>query len=112
MTIDEKCFIRKGVLMLTTKDELLKVIKKHKPELQSKYPIKKIGLFGSWIRNEQKKSSDIDALIELSEPISIFQFIDIQEYLEKILGKKVDLVTTNALKPAIKKSILSEVQFL
>jgi predicted nucleotidyltransferase len=98
--------------MIASKEELINAIRLHKADLLSLYPIIRLGLFGSWMRNGQNKNSDVDALIELSEPISLFQFIDIQEYLERLVGYKVDLVTINALKPGIKQNIMSEVVFI
>lgn len=98
--------------MVLSKNELIDVFKLHKTDLFNHYPIIKLGLFGSWMRNTQNKDSDVDALIELSEPITMFQFIDIQEYLEKLIGYKVDLVTINALRPEIKKRIISEVVYI
>jgi len=98
--------------MISSKDELIMACKLHKADLLKHYPIVRLGLFGSWMRNAQTSNSDVDALIELSEPISMFQFIDIQEYLEKLVGCKVDLVTISALKPSIKKNILAEVVYI
>jgi uncharacterized protein len=98
--------------MISSKKELIDAIKLHRTELFDNYPIERIGLFGSWMKNTQNKDSDVDALIELSEPITLFQFIDIQEYLEDLVGYKVDLVTLNALRPEIKKDIISEVVYI
>jgi predicted nucleotidyltransferase len=79
-----------------------------KKVLFEKYGVEKIGYFGSYARNEQHQSSDIDILIELGKPIGL-EFLDIKYYLEDKLGIPVDLVTTNALKPQLKEQILSEV---
>ncbi len=98
--------------MTVTKEELISLISRGKTSLLKKYPIRKIGLFGSWVRNQQKKNSDVDTLIELSEPVSLFDFIDIQDTLENLLGRKVDLVTLNALKPEIRNRVLAEVEFI
>ena len=71
--------------------------------------MKEIGVFGSFVRGEAKKSSDIDILVEFSEPVGLFEFMELEEYLEKLLGHKVDLVSKKALKPIIGKYILEEV---
>lgn len=83
---------------------------KEKSLLQKKFHVKTIGVFGSYAREEQTSKSDIDILVEFSKPVG-WEFIDLKEHLEKIYGKKVDLVTVKALKPQIKKNILSEIQY-
>jgi len=71
-----------------------------------------MGVFGSFARGDQRKNSDIDILVEFSKPIGFFEFLEVEEYLSKILGKKVDLVTNNALKPAIRQDILNDVVYV
>ncbi|MEN1968526.1 nucleotidyltransferase family protein [Lentibacillus sp. N15] len=83
-------------------------IAESKKTLQDQFGVEKIGYFGSYARNEQKQSSDIDILIELEKPIGL-EFLDIKYYLEDKLGIAVDLVTINALKPQMKDQILKEV---
>ena len=79
-----------------------------KPLLFEKFKVKEIGIFGSFARGEQAEASDIDILVEFSEPISFFTFIDLEDYLSEVLGAKVDLVSKKALKPHIGKNILEE----
>ncbi len=81
-----------------------------KPELKDRYQVETIGFFGSYARGEQNKKSDVDILIEFSQPnnIDFFDFIELEEFLTKKLGIKVDLVTQNALQPLIKDQILKE----
>jgi uncharacterized protein len=77
-------------------DNLIKIkqkIKQHKKELEEKYKVKEIGVFGSCVRGEEKKNSDIDILVEFLEPVGLFEFMDLEEYLEDLLGGKVDLVS-------------------
>ena len=93
-------------------EDIKRILKENETTLRDKFKIKEIGIFGSFIRGEQKQKSDIDILVEFSEPISLFEFIDVEEHLSDILGIKVDLVTKNALKPRIGKHILSEVVYL
>lgn len=83
---------------------------KEKPLLQKKFHVKTIGVFGSYAREEQTSKSDIDILVEFSRPVG-WEFLDLKEYLESLYGKKVDLVTVKALRPQIKKNILSETQY-
>ena len=74
--------------------------------------MKSIGLFGSYARGEQKDKSDVDILVEFSKPIGFFKFMELEEYLSKRLGVKVDLVTPDALKPMIKPQIMREVVYV
>ena len=85
-------------------------LREYKPILERQFCVKKIGVFGSYARNEQKDDSDIDILVEFYRPVG-FQFINLKIFLEEILNKKVDLVTPNALKPQIKENILREVSY-
>ncbi len=89
-------------------NQIQSLLSKHKEELRRKYNIKEIGVFGSYARGEQKKSSDIDILVEFKEPIGFFKFLELEEQIGKFLGVKVDLVTKNALKPRIGQHILKE----
>lgn len=70
--------------------------------------MKTIGVFGSYVRGEQKSTSDLDVLVDFSETISLFRYIELEDFLSQQLGVKVDLVMRDALKPRIKDSILKE----
>ncbi len=77
--------------------------------LAEKYKVKEIGIFGSYVRGEQKLKSDVDLLVDFSESISLLDFIHLENELGVLLGVKVDLVMKTALKPRIGKHILEEV---
>jgi len=89
-------------------ERIKKILKEHKKELEEKYHIKSISIFGSYVRGTQTKESDIDILIELKKPITLIQFIKLEKYLSDLLGLKVDLVMKKSLKPYIKKQVLKE----
>lgn len=91
-------------------ENIEEILKSQKNFLKEKFRVKKIGIFGSFSRNEQSDNSDIDILVEFYEPIG-WDFFDLQEYLKNILRRKVDLVTEKALKPQIKTVILDEVKY-
>jgi len=93
-------------------DEIKKTLKKHKGELRERFRVKEIGVFGSYVKGEQKKKSDIDILVEFEEPIGLFAFMDLEENLSTLLGTKVDLVSKKALKPRIGEHILKEVVYI
>ncbi len=89
--------------------EINRILKAHKQELREKYKVKEIGIFGSFVRGEEKRRSDVDILVEFEEVPDLLTFIEIETYLEKLLKKKVDLVRRGAIRPELKERILSEV---
>jgi predicted nucleotidyltransferase len=96
---------------MTKKVEIYNKIKDLKPELYKKYFIKSIGIFGSFSNNTYTENSDIDILIELEKPIGL-NFFSLEIFLEKTLGRKIDLVTKNALKESLKENILKQVEYI
>lgn len=98
--------------MNLTKETIVQNLKSNKPLLVS-YGVKSIGLFGSYVRNEQKPDSDIDILIDMEEEKNNFDnFMLIYDLVEDIFGNyKVELVTKNSLSPHIGKYILEEVEY-
>lgn len=86
-----------------------RILQAHLPELRKKYHVKSLGIFGSYVRGEQSTTSDLDLLVEFSEPPSLFEFVALRDHLSELLGVEVDLVMRSALKPAVRKQILSEV---
>lgn len=88
------------------------IIKKHKDSLLREFHVQKIGIFGSVVRSDFKKGSDIDILIDLKKPIGFMKFLDLEEFLRTKLGRKVDLVTRNALKSAIKEEVLRDIVYV
>jgi len=87
-------------------------LRQRKPTLQERFKVKEIGIFGSFVRGEETDTSDLDILVELEKPVGLIKFVGLQNYLSDELGEKVDLVMKGALKPRIKKSILSEVVYV
>ena len=94
------------------KKEIIKIIRNSKPEMESHYGVQRLGLFGSYVKEKQSKRSDIDILVTFNRDIDLFDFLDLREYLESQLSIKVDLVMESALKQAIGKRILSEVEYV
>jgi len=97
---------------MKTFEEIRETIKLHKGDLKSEYGVKEIGIFGSYVRGEQRAISDIDILIELERPIGFIKFLKLEKRISDLLGVKVDLVTKKALKPYIGQRILQEVQYV
>ncbi len=90
-------------------DELMETLATHKGALKERFKIKEIGIFGSYVRGEQKGTSDVDILVEFESPIGFFKFLELEEFLEGLLDVGVDLVSKKALKPRIGEHILKEV---
>ena len=82
-----------------------------KPELANRFHVSSIGYFGSYSNGQQTEQSDLDLLVEFSQPIG-WEFFTLERYLEQMLGLRVDLVTRNALKDYIKESILKQVKYI
>ena len=93
-------------------DRHISVLRKYLPELQERYGVRSLGIFGSFVRGEQRKRSDLDVLVEFDSAPTLFGFIDLRDYLTDLLGVKVDLVMKSALKPAVGRHILAEVVFV
>jgi predicted nucleotidyltransferase len=93
-----------------SRDEVWKLLRFHAPFLQKQYGLGRVGIFGSWIRQEETALSDIDILVEWENP-TFRSYFDLKFFLEDIFGWKVDLVISEDLKPAFKDSILAEVVY-
>lgn len=91
--------------------QYIKIINAEKKYLRDNYNVKSIGIFGSVARGE-KKTNDIDILVEFTEPIGLFAFVGLKYYLRRILKKRIDLAAKGALKPLIKKNILKEIVYV
>jgi len=94
--------------------EIKETLEKHKVELKEKYKIKEIGIFGSYVRGEQKGKSDLDILIEFEgdAKLSLLDVVGLEIELSDLLGVKVDLVEKKSLKPYIGQYILREVIYI
>lgn len=92
-----------------TDKEIMSLLKKHK-DLLIKYEVKRIGLFGSYARGEQKRYSDIDFLVEFKEP-NFDNFMGLVFDLEGLFGKKVELITNGSLSPYIQPYVEREVRW-
>ena len=91
--------------------EIKQVLQAQKPYLAAKYGVTEIGIFGSYVRGEQRPDSDLDVLIEVERPprIGLIGLVELELYLSELLGIKVDLAIKKNLKPRIGKRILQEV---
>jgi len=79
-----------------TKEDIIRILRANYPHLISEYGVKRIGLFGSYARNQPTETSDVDLVVEFDRPIG-FRFVEFTEYLEHLLGKQVDVLTPAGL---------------
>ncbi len=93
---------------MKTQKKIEEILEQNTPFLYKKFNVNKIGIFGSYAKGLETPQSDIDILVGFYIPIG-WEFVDLKEFLEKILNKEVDLVTVGALKPQLKDDILKEV---
>ena len=87
----------------------LEILRLHQAELREA-GVKSLKLFGSVVRDEARPESDIDILVEFSRPIGLLAFVRLKQRLAELLGRPVDLVTPEALKPPLRDGILHEAQ--
>ena len=96
---------------MLSSEEIEQKIKKIKPILENEFLIDQIGYFGSFARGDYREDSDVDILVACKRGIG-WKFFDLKDYLESVLGRKVDLVTENSLRKQWKENILSQVKYL
>ena len=95
--------------MVETKENILKTLNRLKNEIATDYKVKKIGLFGSYVKHKQDDSSDIDILVDFEDGADLIHLIGLSRYLEEIFKAKVDVVSKSSLKEELKQNILQEV---
>jgi predicted nucleotidyltransferase len=93
---------------ITGLSELTGSLKRMASELRQKYGVARLGIFGSYARNEQREDSDLDLLVAFEVTPGLFKYIELENLLSDSLGVKVDLVMEDALKPAIKERVFRE----
>ncbi|MBI5303995.1 MAG: nucleotidyltransferase family protein [Chloroflexi bacterium] len=86
-----------------------RILRAHLPALREHYSITSLGIFGSYVRGDQKKKSDLDLLVEFERAPSLFKYVELEDHLSELVGIKVDLVMKKTLKAHIGRYILAEV---
>ena len=89
--------------------QIQNILASSKPELRKRYKVRELGIFGSYSRGEQKKTSDVDVLVRFSPNASLFDFVGLGNYLEERLKMKVDVVSERGIRPELKRSIVKDV---
>ena len=93
--------------MVSTQNDIINTLREMQPDVQARYPVSRMALFGSWARQQQTDDSDIDILVEVDPSIGL-RFVDLAERLEERLQRRVDLVSRQAIRPALWKLIEPE----
>ena len=94
------------------KNEIVLFLKSHKKEIEKKYGVLKIGLFGSYVRGEAGADSDIDIVVEMRDENIFRNFFNLEQYLKNNLHNNVDLGIETAIKPVVRKRILKEIIYV
>ncbi len=92
--------------------EILTILKDRSNELHDRFKVRRIGVFGSTVKDQRRPDSDVDILVEFEIPISGFLFVHLRDYLSECLGVPVDLVTPPGLHPLLKDRIMQEVVYV
>ena len=95
---------------MLTSNEILIILKNRREELSARFSVRRIGLFGSVLRGATSEKSDVDILVELAQP-TLDHYMDLKFFLEEQLGRPVDLVLADSLKPRLKPIIAREVAY-
>ena len=93
-------------------DDMTRLLKDPKVELEEEYGVSEIGIFGSYAEGKQKEKSDVDILVEFKKTIDLFSFVHLRNYLSDLLGTNIDLVMKRVMKPNIGKRILNQVVYI
>lgn len=93
------------------KEDILQQLHYHLPQLQERFQVRRIGLFGSYVWQDAQPGSDIDVLVELEAP-TFDRYMDLKFFLEDLLHREVDLVLADTLKPRLRPIITQEVVYV
>ena len=96
---------------MKTREEILNLLSKNKPELEKHFKIKTIALFGSYARGDQRDNSDVDILVEVDPSIGL-EFVTLAEKIEKLIGLPTDVVSKRAVKPRAFQLIEQEIIYV
>ncbi len=96
---------------MITRSGVLTTLEKNQDKIK-KFGVKRLAVFGSYAKNKQQKNSDVDVLVEFRPGEKSFdRFMELQEFLRRVLRRKVDLVTPQALKPSMRQAVLKEARY-
>ena len=90
------------------RDEMLDILRAHKPTLEERFGVTSLALFGSFARDQATETSDVDILVRFDSPATSKTYFGVQFYIEDLLGRPVDLVTEKALRPELRPYVERE----
>lgn len=95
------------------RDDVLRILSEHQHQLRERYGVRSLAVFGSTARGEATDKSDVDLLAEFDRPITLFDLVATQQYLERVLDvEKVDLTLRDSIYPALRNDILGEALYV
>ncbi len=97
---------------MKTYQEIKKILTENREKIRTSYKVKKLGIFGSYVRGEQKEDSDVDILVTFEEHVSILKLVSFENYLQDITGIKVDVIPEKSIRPELRDIILNEVNYI
>ena len=97
---------------MKTFNEIKKILEEHKSILKKQFKVNEIGIFGSFVRGEQREGSDLDILVDFKEDISLLELVALEIYLTELLRIKVDVIPKADLRPELKDEILMETAYV
>jgi len=107
-----KAGYKPGLVIMKKLSAIKKIIKDNKAILERRYKVRKIGIFGSYVRGDIHPGSDVDVLVEFAEPISLLQLVSLENYLSDLIGEKVDIVPKDDIRKEIRDTILREAVYV
>jgi predicted nucleotidyltransferase len=99
------------LVMMYTLDTIIQTLRQHKPELQRKYPISKLGVFGSYARGEATEKSDIDIAVEIAGPMGL-SFVAMADEIEGLFNVKVDVVPKRSIHVSFQKNVERDIVYV
>ena len=93
------------------RSQVIQILREHRAELEQ-FGVESVAIFGSVARDVARDDSDVDVLVEFGRPIGLFEFMDLQAYLERLLGRRVDLGTPQSLRPRLRERVLQEAVYV
>jgi len=97
---------------MLNKEMICTLLRTKKDEMNKQYGVTRIGLCGSYARDEQREDSDIDIVVELESANTFRSFFGLKFYLEEMFGQQVDLGIEHAIKPAVRENILKTIRYV
>ena len=94
---------------MITRKEIIAILRRESPHLKTIFGVKRIGIFGSYSKGVQKEDSDVDLIVEFERPIGL-KFFELSEYIENLLGKKVDILTPAGIKSIRVKEVAENIK--